>query len=147
MRRITAEELQRIPGMHFLTQVGRLRSTETPQGSRHVVDAVVRVPSDSPLMSGRSEWSHVVFLEAANNLSHWIEHQVPAVDGVLFKVPTAFPRGMGMPPIVPDEDIAVRGETYFQLTNGRWRGEVTVEFYRADGSRAETVNFPLIARM
>ena len=69
LRRITSEELQRIPGMHFLTHVGELHSVEMPGGSLHTVDAIVRVPADAPIMQGRTEMSHVVFLEASNSPS------------------------------------------------------------------------------
>ena len=146
LREITPDEFEHIPGMHFLTHVGPLRSEATPDGSRLTVRGTVHVPSASPIMRGRSEMSHVVFLEAANNLSHWFEAQVPELEGITFKVPVAFPRGMGMPPLLPDEDIPVRGEVWFQQSGGRWRAEVDVKFFRSDGTLAETVNFPLIER-
>jgi hypothetical protein len=97
-------------------------------------------------MRGRSELTHVVMLEASNNLSHWMTSQVPAVAAVVFKPPIALPRDTGMPPLRPDTDIAVRGELYLQKTSGRWRAEVEVQFFRPDGSRAETVSFPLVER-
>jgi hypothetical protein len=146
LRPVTAEETQRIPGLSFLTQVGTLRSEEHAGGSLHIVDAMVRVPSAEPIMRGRSELTHVVLLEASNNLSHWMTAQIPVIAGVPFKPPTAVPRDMGMPALRPDTDIPVRGELCLQRTAGRWRAEVEVRFFRADGSRAETVCFPLVER-
>lgn len=146
LRRITADELARIPGIHLLTHVGQVESEETPLGSRHRVHAIVHVASDSPFARGRTEMSHVIFLEAANNVSHWLEQQSPSLAGILFKVPVAFPRGMGRPVVGFDVDIPVVGEAHFQKTDGRWRGEVQVQFFRPDGTRAETVNFPLLER-
>ncbi|MGE4055823.1 MAG: hypothetical protein AB7F99_13575 [Vicinamibacterales bacterium] len=146
MRPLTSDEAARIPGLLFLTHVGDLRSTETATGSSHTVQAIVRVPSDSPIMRGRTELTHVVMLEASNNLSHWMTAQVPAVAGVVFKPPTAVPRDMGMPSLRPGVDIEVHGELCLQKTTGRWRAEVEVRFFRPDGSRAETVAFPLVER-
>jgi len=97
-------------------------------------------------MRGRTELTHVVMLEASNNLSHWMTDQVPAVSGVVFKPPTAVPRDMGMPALRPGVDIEVHGELCLQKTAGRWRAEVEVRFFRADGTRAETVAFPLVER-
>jgi hypothetical protein len=146
MRTLRADELAAIPGLQLLTHVGEVESEETPSGSRYRVRAIVRVPSDSPLARGRSEMSHVIFLEAANNVSHWLELQAPALEGMTFKVPVAFPRGMGLPPVGFDVDLPVIAEAHFQKTDGRWRGEVQVQFFRPDGTRAETVNFPLVER-
>jgi hypothetical protein len=146
LRCVTAEEMERIPGLHFLTHVGKLHSEEHETGSTHTVWGIVRIPSTEPIMRGRIELTHVVLLEASNNLSHWMTAQVPAVSGVIFKPPTAVPRDTGMPALRPDADIDVRGELCLQRTAGRWRGEVEVRFFRPDGSRAETVSFPLIER-
>jgi hypothetical protein len=46
----------------------------------------------------------------------------------------------------PGEDIHAEGEACFQRTGERWRAEVRVCFFRADGTRAETVDFPLVER-
>ncbi|MEM8883717.1 MAG: hypothetical protein AAGD14_06605 [Planctomycetota bacterium] len=146
LRPLEARELARIPGLHLLTHVGPLRTTEDGGGTRHEAEGIVHVAPDCPLARGRSEFSHVIFLEASNNLSHWITHQVPAVADRVFKVATAFPRGMGLPPVSLGTDVRVRGEVYFQKNGDRWRGETTVRFYRPDGTLAETVNFPLIER-
>ncbi len=146
VRPLTPDEAARIPGLLFLTHVGDLTSTGNASGSSHVVHAIVRIPSDSPIMRGRTELTHVVMLEASNNLSHWMTSQVPAVADVVFKPPTAVPRDMGMPSLRPEVDIEVHGELCLQRTAGRWRAEVEVRFFRPDGSRAETVAFPLVER-
>jgi hypothetical protein len=146
LRALTVDERRRIPGLIFLTHVGPLHSEQGEAGSVHTVSAVVRIPSDEPIMRGRSELTHVVMLEASNNLSHWMTAQIPAVAGVVFKPPIALPRDTGMPALSPDLDIAVRGELCLQKTSGRWRAEVEVRFFRPDGSRAETISFPLVER-
>jgi len=147
VRPLTPEELAKIPGHHFLTHVGELHSEEVPGGSYHTVRGVARAPSDSPLMRGRVEWSHVTFVEASYNLSHWITDHVPAVAAANFKSATVFPRGMGMPPLLPDESVEIDGRARFQYVGDRWRGEIEVRFFRGDGTLAETVSFPLIERI
>lgn len=147
LRNVTPGEMARIPGVHLLTHVGVLHSEEVPGGSSHTVRAVVRAPSDSPLMRGRSEWSHVVFVEASYNLSHWITDHVPAVAAANFKSTAVFPRGMGMPPLRPDESVEILGRARFQRAGVRWRGEVEVQFFRGDGTLVETVSFPLVERL
>ncbi len=146
VRLLTSDEAVRIPGLLFLTHVGDLTLMDTAAGSTYAVRAVVRVPTDSPIMRGRTELTHVVMLEASNNLSHWMTAQLPDLSGVVFKPPTAVPRDMGMPALRPGVDIQVHGELCLQKTAGRWRAEVEVRFFRADGSRAETVAFPLVER-
>lgn len=146
-RDVTPAEMAAIPGLHFLRQVGPLHSHGAPHGSLHEVRAVVRADAGNPLARGRAEWSHVMYVEASYNLSHWITNQVEAVRGVFFRSATVFPRGMGLPALRPDEDIPAHAQVRFQQNGGRWRGEVDVTFFRADGSLAETVSYPLVERL
>lgn len=147
LRDVTPTEMATIPGLHFLRQVGPLRSTDLPHGSMHELHALVRAEADGPLARGRTEWSHVMYVEASYNLSHWITQRVEAVRDVFFRSATVFPRGMGLPALRPDADIEAQARVRFQHTGGRWRGEVDVTFFRADGSLAETVSYPLVERL
>lgn len=146
LRPISDDALARIPGLHFLTHVGELHSETVPGGSRHHVCARARASSEAPGLYRRGEWSHVTFVETSYNLSHWITDQLPELVDVPFKSATVFPRGMGMPPLPLDEEVDLEGRALFQRVGGRWRGEIEVVFYRADGTRAETVTFPLVER-
>jgi hypothetical protein len=147
MRPLTEDEWERIPGLRLLVRVGEPRREATAAGWRVIAEGVARVATSEPILRGRVELTHVVLLEASNNLSHWMTMQVPEVAGVAFKPPMAMPRAMGRPPLVPDTDIPVRGELWLQRRDGRWRAEVEVCFFRDDGSRAETVSFPLVERL
>ena len=146
MRPVEPDEFGGIPGLRLLTHVGELHSEPGERGSTHRVRAVVHISPDEPIMRGRHELTHCVLLEAANNISHWITNQVPMFAGKAFKPPIALPRDMGRPSLKPGVDIQAEGEICFQHTGGRWRAEVRVCFLRPDGSRAETVDFPLVER-
>jgi hypothetical protein len=67
------------------------RAAAAGPGATYTVHAVVRIPADAPIMRGRVELTHIVLIEAANNLSHWMTARVPAVASVRFKPPLTRP--------------------------------------------------------